>query len=308
MHTLIIAVIVLFLIILALNGFFGAGKAPDNEAEGAKGESDRVVPVAAGDFRVPGETAALLAGIVIMAVILVVLLRVTFGVILALLAVSIFWLKVRQGQLLGQAVQVGPQQLPAVFARAKTASNKLHMPMPDVFVVQNPVLNAFALGFFGRKSIVINSATVEAMDEDELCFVIGHEFTHIKCAHTHWLVLTNLSDTIRLPVVSSLIGFVLRGWSRRAEYTSDRGGLIACQNLRAAISAIAKLAVGKTLFEQLDIEQLMHQKEAVDSDLVAKLSEALGDHPYIVNRVQALHEFSRTEYFKKLSTPRPTPG
>ncbi len=308
MHTLIISLVVLILIILVLNGFSGGGEAPDDEAEGAEGESKQAAHLAAGNFRVPGETAALLSGIVVMAVVFVVLFRVTFGVILALLAASIFWLKVRQGQLLGQAVKVGPRQLPAVFERAQTASTKLCEPMPDVFVVQNPVLNAFALGFFGRKSIVLNSATVEAMDEDELCFVIGHELTHIKCAHTHWLVLTNLSDAVRLPVVSSLIGFVLRGWSRRAEYTSDRGGLIACQNLRAAISAIAKLAVGKTLFEQLDIEQLMHQKEAVDSDLVAKLSEVLGDHPYIVNRVQALHEFSGTEYFKKLSTPRPTPG
>ena len=43
------------------------------------------------------------------------------------------------------------------------------------------------------------------MDEDELGYVIGHELTHIKCAHTHWMALTNASGAIGLPLVSVLV-------------------------------------------------------------------------------------------------------
>lgn len=258
------------------------------------------VSIYADDLREQGETANLLGGMAITFVVLLFLLRVTFGAIIVIILASIFWLKVRQGQLLGQAVKVSSQQLPGIHALVVKAASRLQTPLPDVFVVQDPTINAYAIGSFGRKSIVLNSATIESMDEDELCYIIGHELTHIKCDHTQWMVFTSVSDTISLPVVSSALGFVFRGWSRKAEYTADRGGLVACQNLRAAFSALCKVAVGKELFEQLNISELMAQKDEVDSDITSKFSETLGDHPYIINRTASLQNFASSSYYKQL--------
>lgn len=296
-YLLIIGVVLVVLVLL-----WQAGASSSTTPDGAGEDTvDRVRLLAPDNFRVSGETMSLLSGVLGLILVFLVLLRVTFGAILGLLVISVLWLKARQGQLLGHAVKVGPNQLPAVFEEARAAAENLCMPMPDVFVVQSPVINAFAMGFVGRKSVVLHSAIVEALEPDELAFVIGHEFTHIKASHTHWLIFTSIGDTIRLPIVSEALGFLLRGWSRRAEYTADRGGLIASQDLRAAIRAIAKLAVGPQLFDDLDINELLRQKDAVDADLVSKFGETLGSHPYIVNRVSALHDFSRTPYFHETS-------
>ena len=90
-------------------------------------------------------------------------------------------------------------------------------------------------------------------------------------------------------------------WSRRAEYTSDRGGLIACRNLGAAVSAMGKLAIGPTLFESMDIDALLRQRDDLGGDVVARLSEKFAGHPFVVNRVGALRTFSETAYFKSVA-------
>ena len=102
-------------------------------------------------------------------------------------------------------MKIGPNQFPDVYRIAERGARRLGMPLPDLFVVQDPTINAFTMGFFGRKSIVLHSATIQSMDEDELGYVIGHELTHIKCAHTHWMALTNASGAIGLPLVSVLV-------------------------------------------------------------------------------------------------------
>ncbi len=251
------------------------------------------------DLRVAGEKLNLALGIVAMLLIFLVLLRLTWGLILGVLAFGVIWIKIRQGQLLGQSVHVNAEQLPRVHALAVQAAKRLCMPMPDVFVTQNPVINAYAIGFFGRKSVVLNSATVEAMSDAELASIIGHEMTHIKCQHTHWLVFTQLNETLRIPIVSDLVGLVLLAWSRKAEYTCDRGGLLACDHLQASMSALAKVAIGKDLFQQMNLEAFFQQNQSVDSDDVSRLSERLSTHPYIVHRLSALHRFSQSEYYQK---------
>ncbi len=251
------------------------------------------------DLRVVGEKTTLAFGIAAMTLIFIVLLRLTWGAIIALVIFGIVWVKIRQGQLLGQSVKVTDQQLPRIHRLAVQAAERLCMPLADVFVTQNPLINAYAIGFFGRKSVVLHSATVEAMSDAELCAIIGHEMTHIKCQHTHWLVFTQLNDTLRIPIVSDLVSLVLLAWSRKAEYTCDRGGLLACGDLQAAVTALSKVAIGKDLFKEMNLEAFFSQNQSIDGDDIARLSERLSTHPYIVHRLKALHEFSLSEFFQR---------
>ncbi|MFV2056439.1 MAG: M48 family metallopeptidase [Thiohalomonadales bacterium] len=274
------------------------GAPPD---AGDDGQSNVINP---NDLREQGEVKSLLVGLTILFVAMSFLLSVTMGAAAVIVIGSMFWLKVRQGQLLGQAVKIGPQQLPEVYDVALTAARRIGQALPDLFVMQNPTINAFAMGAMGRKTIVLHSATVEAMQPEELCYVIGHELTHIKCGHTQWMVLTSLSDTLRLPLVSTIVAYLLRGWSRKAEYTADRGGLLACQDLSVSFSAMAKLLIGKELYQQLNIDTLMAQKNDVDTDIVARLSENLSDHPYVMNRARSLQQFSASDYYKDLCEVR----
>ena len=97
------------------------------------------------------------------------------------------------------------------------------------------------------------------------------------------------------------MGFIFLFWSRKAEYTCDRGGLLASRDPKAAIAAMCKLAVGPTLFKQMDIEDFQNQQMAIDQNDVAKLSEKLATHPYLVKRIHAIQHFFESDAFKRLS-------
>jgi len=160
-------------------------------------------------------------------------------------------------------------------------------------------LITYALGFFGEKSVMLYSKTVEVMDKDELISIIGHEFSHIKCNHTNWTVITASAGDLKIPIVSGIMGFVLLFWSRKIEYTADRGGLLASRDLKASISALAKLTVGPELFKELNIDEMIVQIDEID--FIARLAELLGTHPYIIKRIQALKNFYNSETYAKFS-------
>ncbi len=244
------------------------------------------------DFRVKGEKTALYWGFGVLAFILLFITAISVGIFTLLVVLGtaiIVW--IQQSQLVGGCAKVSDKQFPDIHAMAQEAATRLGMRKPDVFIRQDPTLNAFAIGFLGKKSVVLNSATVEAMDKSELEQIIGHEFSHIKCGHTNLTVLTSSSQGINVPIISQILSFVFLFWSRKAEYTCDRGGLLASREPKAGIAAMCKLAVGPTLFQQMDIDQ---------SD-VAKLSENLSTHPYLVKRIHAIQQFFESDEYRKLT-------
>jgi Zn-dependent protease with chaperone function len=253
-------------------------------------------------YRVRGEQERLYACLGICAFIFFILLEMNLALVLFIVALSAAWVKIRQGQLLGSSVKVSEHQLPEVHRAARVAAERLSMKMPDVFVKQDPVINAYALGFLGKKSVILHSATVESMNEDELISIMGHEFSHIKCNHTNWLVITNSAESVvRVPILSDILGFIFLAWSRKAEYTCDRAGLLASRNFQACITALAKAAVGKQLFEKLNLPQLINQKRDVDQDEISKWSELLSNHPYVVNRIHELGQFYGSDLYRRLT-------
>lgn len=248
------------------------------------------------DYRVSDEKSTLYWSLGGLTLLLLFFAGVSFGLILILICISAIWVKFRQGHLLGQAIKVSEVQLPKIYSAAQIAAKRLSMTIPDVFVKQDPVINAYALGFLGRKSVVLHSATVEFMTDEELMFILGHEFSHIKCDHTNWMVITNSIEGVKIPIISDIMGWILHAWSRKAEYTCDRGGMLASRDLKASVCALAKVAVGNALFRQLNIESFSQQPTGG----IAWLAEKLSTHPYIVNRIQAMSRYCESDNYKSI--------
>lgn len=252
-------------------------------------------------FREKQEKLVLFGTLLVVAGALLFFTTVSMGTVGVVLAISALFVKIRQGQLLGSSVLVTQDQFPRIHGLVSTATERLGMQRPDVFICENRSLNAFAIGVLGKKSVVLHSATVEAMTDDELLYILGHELSHIKCGHTAWITVTSSATSVlRIPILSDILGFAFLWWSRKAEYTSDRGGLLANRNLGAALSALAKLAVGVKLFEQLNLEALAGQIRNVEQDEVSKLAKALATHPYLVHRIQALKGWNDAAMYQKL--------
>ena len=208
---------------------------------------------------------------------------------------------ITQGQLLGGAIKVSQTQFPEIQAMAEQAAARLGMRQPDIFLKFSPEINACAMGFLGRKNLLLNSALVEAMDHDELLQVVGHELSHIKCGHTALEVVLGSHSQATIPVIPYVLSFVFLWWSRKAEYTCDRGGLIACRNPRSAILSMCKLAVGPRLFEKMNVADFLKQQQDLDQNQVARLSETLIDHPYIVKRIHAIQAFYNSNEYRAIA-------
>jgi Zn-dependent protease with chaperone function len=166
-----------------------------------------------------------------------------------------------------KAVAVSPTQLPRVHAMGVQCAETLGIGVPQLFVMQNPLMNAFTFATGEVDQIVVlTSGLVEAIDDAELLTVIGHECGHIHNRHvvynTLWEVLTNdlargllrtvLARLTRSSLVLALIDLAFRGatsmlfmrWHRCAEITCDRAGLLCSGDPDAARRLPGKLAMG----------------------------------------------------------------
>jgi Zn-dependent protease with chaperone function len=211
---------------------------------------------------------------------------------------------------LAGAVKVSERQFPHIYALVRDGSYILDLPeVPDVFVVQNPAVNAQALGR-DRPFIVITTGLVNLHDAEELRFVVGHELGHILSGHavyrTMLLWLIQLAGRIAwMPIgVIGLRAIIwgLEEWFRKSELSCDRAGLLACQDLDAARRALMKLAGGPYLSELNPdaFREQAHEYDAVPDlrDSILKLMQLTGNtHPFAVVRFAELdHWGTHGEY------------
>jgi len=200
------------------------------------------------------------------------------------------------------AVRVTDSQYPWVHERLLTVCDILDVDEPpELYVSQTPLVNAGAVGL-DRPFIVLNSSTIEVLDQDEIEAVIGHEVGHILSGHalyrTMLFILLRFTFT-RYPLAGIAVRPILYGlleWSRKAELSCDRAGVLATQQPRVMMSALMKIA-GGSRGEDLDLDAFIAQSdeylEGGDTlDGIYKMLAALGTtHPFAVVRVAELRNW-----------------
>jgi Zn-dependent protease with chaperone function len=253
-------------------------------------------------LRVEGEERALYFSLIGVFLLLFLFTTITLGGFLAIVGIVILYIQIKKSRELGSSVLISDKQFPDMYNTCLEVANKLSMPMPRVYIYQSPILNAGALSTIFQDDngiVVFNSALVEALTEPELTTIIAHEFTHIKCNHTRWGVLTNLHGQYYVPIVSDIMSLVTSFYSRKCETTSDRGGLIIGQNLEASATSLIKLSIGKELFEKMNIEEFIKQAETLEEDNFGKIAELSLTHPHILNRIKYLISFYKSNEYRQ---------
>jgi len=205
------------------------------------------------------------------------------------------------------AVKVTPKQCPDLYAKLQVACTTLGVDMPELFVQQNPIVNAFT-GGVKNPVIVLHSQLIERLNDEEVLAVIAHEVGHIHAEHVLYITAAHLLEALAnvaltAAPIAGLVAQILSGtmraallaWARRAELSCDRAALLVTQNPDVIGRTMMKLC-GGTYASKVDYEQFLEQARDFQKNYDAKaLDRFWADiinagltHPFPVWRVSEI--------------------
>ena len=214
---------------------------------------------------------------------------------------------------LGDAVKVTSGQRPKLNAMWTEVLETLDWAeRPELYVTQTPVVNAMAVGF-DKPFVVMNSGMLETLSEEEVRSVLGHELGHIMSGHPTYTTIAIIIlyfGVTNLPFIAAAAIFpfqlALLEWYRKSEFSADRAGLLAVQDLNTVMSTEMKLAGGKEYGDQLRVEEFIRQAEQYETggdawDTVLKiLNTVMRTHPMHTVRAAELLRWHREGGYDKI--------
>jgi len=217
------------------------------------------------------------------------------------------------------AVKVTPQQCPDLHAKLQVACTTLGVDMPELFVQQNPIVNAFT-GGVERPVIVLHSSLIERLSDEEVLAVIAHEVGHIHAEHVLYLTAARLLEAVAsvalaaapiAAIITQLLSGSMRAallaWARRAELSCDRAALLVTQDADVIGRTMMKLC-GGTFASKVDYEQFLAQardfqknydEKALDRFWADIISSGMS-HPFPVWRVSEILKWVDSGEYKRL--------
>ncbi len=154
-------------------------------------------------------------------------------------------------QLMANTVHCNQDQFPELVALVEQARARLgYAHAPTVFLGESPFMNAMTMGI-DQPVIVFNAAILDQLDDLQIVDVAGHEIGHLMADHIVYRVLAIIllqGSGVFLPGLVRYLSLPLRlallKWSRCAELTSDRAGLLASRDLGASLGLLLRMAGG----------------------------------------------------------------
>ncbi len=215
---------------------------------------------------------------------------------------------------ISSSLLVGPKQLPQLHQLLRQACAILDVEVPQLYVRQNPVPNAYTLAMRGKQPfIVLHTALLDLLTPAETQAVIAHELGHLKCEHGVYLTLANL---ILLAagqlspwgtILAQGLQTQLMHWLRCAELTCDRAALLVAQDARVVAAVLMKLCGGnRTYQDELNLEAFLEQARAYSEyqnqwgEMFKELQTAQLTHPLPVLRAWELLNWSDSPAYGQL--------
>ena len=219
------------------------------------------------------------------------------------------------------AVLCGPNQYPEIHDMGADCARRLGIGIPQIYVKYALEMNAFAIAVENTEPIIIlHSPLVERMTPGELKAVIGHECGHLHNLHGMYNTAAEVILSVTaggagaIPGISQIVGLLTAGvrlmfkdWSRCAEITCDRAGLICAGNVKDAVMVDAKLAMGGAdVLKDINIDEYLKQIETTQST-VGRFMEIENTHPLSHKRILATKLFSQSDLYYQWRPDQKTP-
>jgi Zn-dependent protease with chaperone function len=223
---------------------------------------------------------------------------------------------------LAGSVRLGEDQLPQTWADWNAVTARLDLPdRYDLFLTQYPIVNAAAIGS-GKPMVVLNSRTIELLEDPEIRTVLGHEAGHILSDHvlyrTALMILLSMSGVGRLPMLAGLpllaVKLALLEWFRAAELSCDRAATLVNRDPLTTCRTLMVLA-GGAASRKLNLDAFVKQAQEYRDwesgwDRLNRMqSELFTTHHFPVRRVHELMTWVQSgDYDRILSGEYPRRG
>lgn len=137
------------------------------------------------------------------------------------------------------AQQITAQDNPYVYRLVENLCITAGLPMPKIYIIHDPALNAFATGRDPHHaSLALTSGIISALENEELEGVIAHELSHIKNYDIRLMMVAIVCvGFIALIADMTLRGFAWGGTGRRSNSKGNAGAILLLIGLVLAILA-----------------------------------------------------------------------
>jgi heat shock protein HtpX len=198
------------------------------------------------------------------------------------------------------------------------------LPMPRVYLMDNPQPNAFATGRIAQQAAVaITSGLLHALDRDEAAGVIAHELAHIRNRDTLTMTITatiagaismlgnfamfagfggnrennhlGLIGTLAMVILAPLAAMLVQmAISRTREYAADELGARICGDPLALASALAKISHAAHVVPNETAEQSPATAHLFIVNPLSgeRMDNLFSTHPATENRIAALQRLA----------------
>ena len=225
-------------------------------------------------------------------------------------------------QYTGSNLKITKNTHPKLYDLLDRVCNTINLPSrPDLYLKEAYEINGFTIGV-DHPIIVLNSGSIDKLDDDELLYLIGHEVGHIKSRHTlykqiayYLRILMNVMGKVTFKIsdmflenVQDALQLALWKWSRMSELTADRAGLLACQDVQIAIRWMMKTAgMPEKFYDNMNAESFVKQAKEFDELDYNKLNQVgkflsifESEHPFTVMRTAELLRWIDSEEYNQV--------
>jgi heat shock protein HtpX len=226
------------------------------------------------------------------------------------------------------AQEVDDKTAPEFVQLVRDLAKRAALPMPRVYVMNNPQPNAFATGRNpSNGAVCASTGLIETLNRDELAGVMAHELSHVKNYDTLTMavaatiggavsmfaqylqfgmlfgggrsddrsglgILGTLAAVIIAPMAAALVQMAI---SRSREYQADRMGAMICGNPLWLASALRKIDRSARRIENPKAESI---PAAAHMFIINPLNghgvdNLFSTHPNVENRIAALEALAR---------------
>ncbi len=236
-----------------------------------------------------------------------------------------YWFSDKIVLALYRAKEVKKDSAPRLYNLVEELSQNAGLPMPRVYVINDPTPNAFATGRNPyHAAIAATTGIIQTLNNDELAGVLGHELAHIK--HRDILISTIVATFVgTITFIAQMAGWAMifggRGGggrdddnglgslflillapvaatmlqlavSRSREYFADKGGAEFAKNPLALASALRKISHGNELKPVNNSGPATAHLFIINPLKGGGIMKLFSTHPPIEERIKKLEEIA----------------